>query len=425
MKSRILCAVCIAVGLAMSAQAGDVPSLPSVDISVEPMTPTTADNIAIVVSGLWPDTCVPEQIHLATFAGDSIRLDVLLPGWDDPAACSSLSCDSEPTPFEVEGTIGKLAAGRYDIYARVISCEGRGRYEYVSSIEVAEGKPSDTACDGCQASRFTVGGRVVLLTDDPPGGLGLKAGHVGTVICRDCTSGCGRLLVSWDLWTEGNKNVDGCITDTPFGFPSTSGLWVDLQHVLVGRPFDRTGTIQKGLEGCLTFVTDRGAQYNVVAAGNIHQILEEIAGMSPHGRIRLQGLLNDTQPRSDTIQICPQWNGNIYHPIVSACRDLPSTGPGACNLNLMPGDRVQLLVDQPLGGDSRPAVGLYAGTMGTVICTDSTDDVMPLYVSWDDWTGGTNTDYYCDSSVVPYPADSGWWMRCSDIRLVRRADEDE
>ncbi len=422
MKSKIVCAACIALCMTMSAQAGDDPNLPSVDISVEPALPTTVDSVTIVVSGLWPDTCVPEQIHLATFAGDSIRMDVLLPGWDDPAACLGLSCASEPTPFEVRGAIGNLAAGRYDVYARVISCEGRGRYEYVTSIEVAEGKPDDTACDGCQASRFIAGGRVVLLTDDPPGGLGLKAGHAGTVICVDCTSGCGRLLVSWDLWTEGYRDADACIPGTPLGYPSTSALWMDLAHVLVGRRFDRTGTVQKGLEGCLTFITDRGAQYNIVANGNVQQILDEVAGMNAGGRIRLRGQLCDTQPKADAICICPQWNGDIYHPILSACRDLPDPGPGACDVDLLPGDRVELLVDHPMGAGGGPAVDLLAGAMGTVICTDSTDDELPFYVSWDDWTNGTNTDLYCDSSVVPYPADSGWWMRCNEVRLVHRAE---
>jgi len=422
MRSMIVCAACIAMCMTMSAQAVGEPNVPPVDFWVQPSSPTTADNVSIILSGLWPDTCVPEQIPLATFASDSMWIDILLPGWDDPNECLSLSCTVEPTPFEVKGIAGNLAAGRYHVYARVISCEGRGKYEYLTSFDVVDSKPDDTPCEGCQALRFTPGGRVVLLSDDPPGGAGLKAGHAGTVICRDCTSGCGRILVSWDLWTEGYKDVDGCIADTPLGFPSTSGLWVDLKHVLIGRPFNRTGTVRKGVEGCLTFVTDRGVEFNIVATGNMYRILEEVAGMSAGGRIRLQGLLCDTQPKSDTVRICPQRNGDIYHPIVSACRDLPDTGSGVCDLDLMPGDRVELLVNNPLGAGGGPAVDLFAGAMGTVICTDSTDDELPFYVSWDGWTHGTNTDYYCDSIVVPYAPDSGWWMRCNEVRLVHRAD---
>jgi len=195
--------------MVMSAQAAVEPNLPPVDIRVSPSGPTTSDSVSIILSGLWPDRCVPERISLRVFAGDSVWIDVLLPGWDDPDECLSLSCTVEPTAFEVQGMAGNLAVGDYDVYARVISCEGRGKYEFVTSFEVVEGKLDDSDCAGCQASRFTAGGRVVLLADDPPGGLGLKAGHAGTVICRDCESGCGRILVSWDLWTQAYKEVDG------------------------------------------------------------------------------------------------------------------------------------------------------------------------------------------------------------------------
>lgn len=421
MKHRTIIAGCIAMFMAVSVQAIPEPNLPPVNIWIHPSAPTTSDNVSIFFSGLWPDTCVPEQIPVAVFAGDSVWIDVLLPGWDDPNECACLSCAPVPTAFEVEGIAGYLAQGQYDVYARVISCEGEGKYEAVSGFEVLAGKPDDVACTGCQAFRFRPGSRVVLLTDDPPGGVGLKAGHAGTVICQDCRSGCGRILVSWDLWTGGHKDVDGCAAGTALGFPATSGLWIDLSEVLVGRPFHRAGTIQRGLEGCLVFVADNRLEYNVVATGDMQRILEDVAAMGTGGRIRIQGLLNETSPKSDVIRICPQRSGDIYHPIVSACRDLPDPGPGVCDLDLKPGDRVELLVDRPMGAGGGPAVDLFAGAMGTVICTDSTDDDLPFYVSWDDWTNGTDTDYFCDSIVVPYVSGSGCWMRCNEVRLVHQA----
>jgi len=408
--------------MAVSAQAVVGPSLPPVDISINPSDPTTSDYVSITLSGLWPDTCIPEQMPLAVFPNGTIWIDVLLPGWDDPNECASLSCTADPTAFEVEGLIGYMATGHYEVYGRVISCDGIGQYRPITGFDVKEGKPDDTRCTACQAYRFAVGGRVVLLTDNPPGGPGLKAGHGGTVLCRDCTSGCGRILVSWDLWTGGHKDVSGCVTDVLPGFPPTSAMWVDLSQVLVGRSFNQTGTLRKGLEGCLVFVADSGTEYNIVATGEMYWILEEVAGMGAAGRIRIQGLLSDTQPKSDEIRICPQRNGDIYHPIISACEGLPHPDTGACDLELLPGDRVRLLVDHPMGAGGGPAVGLVAGAMGTVICTDSTDDNLPFYVSWDDWTEGTDTDYFCDSVVVPYVPDSGWWMRCDEVELVYRPE---
>ncbi len=198
-------------------------------------------------------------------------------------------------------------------------------------------------------------------------------------------------------------------------------MWVDLGQVLVGRPFHETGTVRKCLEGCLIFTAENGLGYNLVATGNMYHILEELA-TTAGGRFRIQGLLNDTRPKADVIRICPQYCGDIYHPIVSACWDVPEPGSGACDIDLMLGDRVQLLVDRPYGAGGGPAVGLYAGAMGTVVCTDSTDDNLPFYVSWDDWTYGTDTDYFCDSVVVPYVAGSGWWMRCHEVKLIHRAD---
>lgn len=422
MKHRILTAACMAICLATSAQVMAGVELPAMDVWIHPSPTTTSDEVSITLSGIWPDTCIPEQIPIAVFAGDSVWIDILLPGWDDPNNCGSLSCTPDPTPFEVKGIAGYMAAGYYDVYARVISCDERGQYRAITGFEVTEGKPAEPGCTECLAYRFGTGSRVALLQDNPPGGFGLKAGHGGTVICRDCRTGCGRLLVSWDLWTGGDKDIDGCGVNAPLGYPSTSGMWVDLGKVMIGRPFNRIGRVYKGLEGCLTFVADNGLRFNILATGNMYRILEELASMSTGNRVRLQGLLNDTCPKSDESRICPQYAGDIHHPIVSECRDVPDAGSGICDMDLLPGDRVELLVDRPMGAGGGPAVDLYAGAMGTVICTDSTDDELPFYVSWDDWTNGTDTDYFCDSIVVPYIPGSGWWMRCDEVRLVYRVD---
>ncbi len=80
-----------------------------------------------------------------------------------------------------------------------------------------------------------------------------------------------------------------------------------------------------------------------------------------------------------------------------------------------PGDRVVLLTDYP-----RDAFGLVAGIEGTVICCDGDDPDLPVFVSWDNWANGRNSDGYCDTPPLAYTPYSGWWMGCQDI--VKTAD---
>ena len=85
-------------------------------------------------------------------------------------------------------------------------------------------------------------------------------------------------------------------------------------------------------------------------------------------------------------------------------------GTGCCDSSYSPGNRVKLLVSYPRG-----AAGLSAGKLGTVICCDYDDPELPVFVSWDAWTNGRNSDGYCDTSIYPYPSNSGWWMACDEI----------
>jgi len=95
--------------------------------------------------------------------------------------------------------------------------------------------------------------------------------------------------------------------------------------------------------------------------------------------------------------------------------DTDDTGnTGAC-CGFQPGDRVILMVNTPLDSQGMPAVGLYAGTLGTVVCCDHDDPDLPLFVSWDGWTNGKNNDTYCDPPVMSYTPYSGWWVSCEDV----------
>jgi hypothetical protein len=73
------------------------------------------------------------------------------------------------------------------------------------------------------------------------------------------------------------------------------------------------------------------------------------------------------------------------------------------------------MVDTPRDSQGTAAVGLYAGTLGTVVCCDHDDPDLPLYVSWDGWANGKNSDTYCDPPVMSYAPNSGWWVSCELI----------
>ena len=200
-------------------------------------------------------------------------------------------------------------------------------------------KPAPTDANG-----FVAGERVLLLDNDPPGGLGLKAGRSGTVLCSDVNDGFGNVLVSWDLWADGKANTSACFNGWKGLYPANSALWMDPNKVRIGRSFKQCGILRQGLEGCVNFETDDGQYYNVVSSGTLYATLSDKTSVFHFGdRVQIQGWLNTTPPAADTIRICPQFDGDLFHPILSACRS--SSGlPGPFTINLA-GTPVQLLPD--------------------------------------------------------------------------------
>ncbi len=73
---------------------------------------------------------------------------------------------------------------------------------------------------------------------------------------------------------------------------------------------------------------------------------------------------------------------------------------------------MRLLVDNP---DGVPE--LLAGHCGTVVCCNSDNPALPMFVSWDNWGQGNNVDEVCDDPPAPYPDRSGWWVGCDDLTV--------
>ena len=82
----------------------------------------------------------------------------------------------------------------------------------------------------------------------------------------------------------------------------------------------------------------------------------------------------------------------------------------ACDAEYSVGDRVTLLVDDP-----DYANGLPAGTTGTVLC--GTSAFGDLYVSWDGWSKGHNSNFNCEcQDGVDDSDNSHWIVECDQVR---------
>jgi predicted outer membrane repeat protein len=237
---------------------------------------------------------------------------------------------------------------------------------------------------------YAVGDRVVLLVDNPREATNLPAGTCGTVLCTDSADPELPILVSWDGWSGGYNRDQYCDYPPPC-YPNNSAYWMACDQIAPGCTqgyFNQCGVLVQGVE-CVLFQADTDGLY----------VLDNIGDFQVGDRVRVRGIV------SLCMSICMQGDGCIKYTIISLCDET-----FCCSPPYSPGDRVRLLVSYPRG-----AVGLVAGKLGTVICCDYDDPELPVFVSWDGWSNGRNSDIYCDSAIWSYPADSGWWMACDEI----------
>ena len=299
--------------LAASSQAAVPAVLPEITVQVDPGSPTSSDILSLTLSGTWPDSCTPEGLETHVLAGDSIWIDLLLPGWDTKGPCDPLMCLQVLTPWQQTEFIAPVPAGDYDLFARAVACEGSGSYAKIGTLRVEPG------AGGPLPDQFARGERVVLLEDDPSGGPGLLAGHAGTIVCCDPSDCSGGVLISWDLWTNGKADLSRCPDIASVVYPPESVIWVDPSRTLIGRHFNQCGTIRQGLEGCVHLDAADGKTYNLVAPGQLYATLDKAGAIQFGDTVRVRGLLNTTPPGPGVFRICPQFDGDVYHPIVVPC----------------------------------------------------------------------------------------------------------
>jgi ABC-type transport system substrate-binding protein len=108
---------------ALSAQGAVPATLPGTSVQFTPAAPTSADPLTLALSGTWPNACVPETFQVQVLSGDSIWIDLLLPGWDAKDDCKPPLCSQVLTPWQLSGPIQAIAPGSYDVFVRAVDCE--------------------------------------------------------------------------------------------------------------------------------------------------------------------------------------------------------------------------------------------------------------------------------------------------------------
>jgi hypothetical protein len=402
MKRRVLVSMGLVVLMGVSAP-GVIPSpLPHIQFQTTPSSPTSSDEIVFGLSGTWPDGCAPNATSIGIMGPMTIGIDLLLPnvGASD---CNALVCSPSSSAWQINSQAGPFPAGTYNVYVRAVGCNQAGTYEFLAQLHIG-------SSGGTTSGGLAVGQRVVLLQNNPPGGTGLMAGQSGTVICCDTNDCSGSVLVSWDFWTSAKPSSTKCANDPGTLYPANSAIWVDPSQVLLGVFFNQCGTIGNTVAGCVYLAGDDGNTYSLMVTGDQYIALDSAGSPVRFGsRARVRGLLNTTPPAPGVIRICPQQSGDIYNPIISPC---VTPSGSCCTPSYSPGDRVVLLVSDPVGQGGKIAAGLPAGTLGTVVCCDGSDPDFPIFVSWDGYTNGTSAP--CNSTIT-YPSQSGLWMACGQI----------
>ena len=87
---------------------------PPENVEIIPPNPTSADTVEIILSGQWPDSCIPTG-STALVSGENVFFDVL------SNTAIMMPCALVVTPWRQSQTVGPLPSGTYNLYARHIA----------------------------------------------------------------------------------------------------------------------------------------------------------------------------------------------------------------------------------------------------------------------------------------------------------------
>jgi len=410
-KGILIAGLVMLLAGAVQAQVTIPDPLPAFNFSVTPSSPTSQDILTLRVSGMWPSNCTPDSADVVV-DGNTIEVRLLLPGASD---CNEPNCTPVLSAYEVNVSAGPVPANTYTVLVRVVSCRETSSASPVARFTVGA---SSGGGGGEPNLPITIGPGtcVVLLQDVNDNGVLLRAGQAGMVVCCDAADCNGLLRVGWFAQMQGSGTSADCVGNTPRAMQPASSTWVDPSRVGLGICFDRCGVLGQNEERCFTLTTDDGQVYLLVAGSWLPDFLAPNGDFELGERVRVQGLIELERP-SGAFFSCTAQNGDIFNPVITPCAPAGGGG-GCCAAGYEPGDRVRLLVDNPPDLTGHSGTGLPAGTLGTVVCCNSNNADFTVFVSWDNFTGGFNMGFLCDTTPGTYPANSGWWVSCDDIVLL-------
>jgi hypothetical protein len=222
--------------------------------------------------------------------------------------------------------------------------------------------------------------------------------------------------VSWSQWRGGRNEEAACATPLAGLYPSGSATWVDPLKVRLGLPFEGSGVLQEGPEGCLYLATYEGGVYHLMVD---QEFREKWWVALPGAFFNVRGLLSAGAPDPAGDLVCPPLDGNVYHPLLIP----PSWDTGVHSWDRGPfhsGERVVLV------GESNPygAANLPRGATGTIICRNSLAE-RSILVSWDLWSNGDDVNAYrgcTDRYSGLFAPRSTWWVAPLDIAKYYESD---
>ena len=99
-------------------------------VIIQPPQPTEADEISVIVGGVWADSCIPQYDYHSSY-GNTIAIFAVA---DAPPG---VACATVITPWEFATHIGRLPVGSYTVELRIFSlrgCEYPPRFGYFSVV---------------------------------------------------------------------------------------------------------------------------------------------------------------------------------------------------------------------------------------------------------------------------------------------------